>query len=281
MIKVLQAGFYSTIQDGGRFGYEEYGVPVSGALDQYSAQLANMLLANEEKDAVMEITMSGPQLEFQVSTFICVTGALMQPRLNEVSLKQNRTVACEPGDRLTFGRVVSGFRAYLAVAGGFQTEEVMNSRSMFSPVTSNRTVRKGDLLPIASDVWPRGRQNATVKPIQNFEQQLAIDVAPGPEFGLLTEDQRARLFAKEFTISKNNNRMAYQLEEQFPNALPPIITSLVLPGTVQLTPSGNLILLLRDCQTTGGYPRILQLQDAAMNSLAQKYTGQPIRFKLA
>ena len=281
MIKVIQAGFYSTIQDCGRFGYEEYGVPASGALDRYSAQLANLLLANEERDAVMEITMTGPQLEFQVSTFICVTGALMQPKLNATSLKQNRTVACEPGDRLTFGKVVSGYRVYLAVAGGFQTEVVMNSRSMFSPVTSNRTINKGDVLPISSDVWPRGRHNAIVKPIQNFEQQLAIDVMPGPEFGLLTEDQKALLFSKEFTISKNNNRMAYQLEETFPNTLPPMITSLVLPGTVQLTPSGNLILLMHDCQTTGGYPRILQLYDAAMNSVAQKYTGQRIRFTLA
>ena len=205
----------------------------------------------------------------------------MQPSLNETSLRRNCVYACKPGDRLTFGKLVSGFRAYLGVAGGFLTEAVMGSRSMFSPVTVNRTIAKGDLLPIASDGEPRDCPTARVKPIPYFERQRTVAVTPGPEYSLLTEQQRTDLFSRAFTISKNNNRMAYQLEEQFPNALPSMITSPVLPGTVQLTPSGNLILLMRDCQTTGGYPRILQLHDAAINRVAQQYTGQSVRFELA
>ena len=113
-----------------------------------------------------------------------------------------------------------------------------------------------------------------------FYETTEIDVFKGPEFHLLSKNQQEFLINSQFTISKDNNRMAYQLSEILENNLESIITSLVLPGTVQLTPSGKLIILMRDCQTTGGYPRVLQLKESAISVLAQKLTGNPINFRL-
>ena len=113
----------------------------------------------------------------------------------------------------------------------------------------------------------------------NFNSKT-LKVHKGPEFDRLSISEKENLFSQEFTISKENNRMAYQLSEAVQNNLTPIITSLVLPGTVQLTPSGKLIILMRDCQTTGGYPRVLQLNDKAINILSQKFTNDKIRFTL-
>ena len=101
-----------------------------------------------------------------------------------------------------------------------------------------------------------------------------------PEFDRLSEKQKQQIENGEFKVSKNNNRMAYQLEPMVENDLEPILSAPVLPGTVQLTPNGNLIVLTRDCQTTGGYPRVLQLMESAINMLAQKTTGNTLKFRL-
>jgi allophanate hydrolase subunit 2 len=110
---------------------------------------------------------------------------------------------------------------------------------------------------------------------------VIIDVLKGPEFEMLSKTQKDALFSKPFIVSKNNNRMAYQLTETLSNNLDSIITSSVLPGTVQLTPSGKLIVLMRDCQTTGGYPRILQLKESSINVLAQKFADSEISFNFS
>ena len=111
-------------------------------------------------------------------------------------------------------------------------------------------------------------------------EQPTLEAFRGPEFDQLSATQQEQLTHTIFTVSKNNNRMAYQLEPLLKNTLQPIITAPVLPGTVQLTPKGNLIVLMRDCQTTGGYPRVLQLTAASINKLAQKSIGKPLKIRL-
>ena len=120
MIKVIKAGYYSIIQDLGRFGFQQYGVPVSGVMDRYSSKLANALLNNEKNAAVLEITITGPMLQFNCNTLICVSGADISPRLNNESIKLNHVVIIKMGDVLSFGKLQYGFRSYLAVSGGFQ-----------------------------------------------------------------------------------------------------------------------------------------------------------------
>ncbi|WP_298238113.1 biotin-dependent carboxyltransferase family protein [uncultured Algibacter sp.] len=280
MIKVQKTGFYSTIQDFGRHGYQEYGVPYSGVMDAYSASLANVLLGNKAQSAVMEITMMGPVLEFQCSTTICISGADMTPKLNDLPLKLNKATTVKSGDLLSFGRLNYGFRTYLAVLGGFKTEKVMGSRSMYQGITKHTVITKNDELLVDTSVKGFVKQLATIKIDKFHLNSNIIEVLKGPEFEMLSKSKQELLFSKPFTISKDNNRMAYQLTEILPNNLEPIITSSVLPGAVQLTPSGKLIVLMRDCQTTGGYPRVLQLKNMAINILSQKFTGNNIRFKL-
>ena len=280
MVKVLAPGFYSTIQDLGRVRFQQYGVPYSGAMDRYSATLANLILSNDANAAVIEMTMTGAKLQFECSTHICVSGADMQPKLNGVSIKLNKCIKVKADSVLSFGVLSKGFRCYLAVLGGFETEEVMGSRSMYKGVTSEYILSIGNDLKVIVNNSFTGDNNSLVKLKNNHFTAKTIGVFKGAEFDLLNQNQQKFLLNNEFTISKDNNRMAYQLSEALENNLEPIITSVVLPGTVQLTPSGKLIVLMRDCQTTGGYPRVLQLKESSIDVLAQKFTGKLIHFNL-
>lgn len=281
MIKVLKAGFYDTIQDLGRFDFQEYGVPISGVMDVYSAKIANALVGNDENAAVLEITLFGPKLEFQHDTLISISGANISPKLNSNPVSLNLSVLVKQGDVLSFGKLQYGCRAYLAVSGGFQTKKVMHSRSMYKNITETVRVQKNDMLALKEDsIILDKSSNASIKVAQAHFNDNVIEVFKGPEYECLNEKQKEQLEFQVFSVAKENSRMAYQLVEVLQNDLKPIITSLVFPGTVQLTPSGKLIILMRDCQTTGGYPRILQLKEASINKLSQKFTGNKINFKL-
>ncbi len=279
MVRVLNAGFFSSIQDSGRIAYQHYAVPVSGVMDSRAAAIANALIGNNQDAAVLEITMSGPRLEFETDTAIVITGANMNASVNKKKVEYNRMIAIKTGDVLSFGTLVSGFRSYLAISGGFQTKEVLSSRSMYQGITEYRSIRKGDVLNANQELTITTKQFAGLKIDDSYIEKSELKVFEGPEFDRLSETQKKQLFEKAFTISKENNRMAYQLDEPLNNNLEPILTSPVLPGTVQLTPSGKLIILMRDCQTTGGYPRVLQLSEMAINTLSQKFTGSTVSFK--
>lgn len=280
MIKVLKPGFYTTVQDLGRYGYQQYGVPVSGVLDVYAASVANMLLGNEANDAVLEMTMTGPTLQFISKTSICISGADMSPKLNQRPIAINKEIEVNEGDILSFGKLNQGFRGYLAVSGGIKTEKVMGSRSLYYGVTAQGSIAKGDELPVEVRLDAVPSKHAMLKIKTDYLATKNLEVLKGPEFEKLSKQQQEKLLTQEFSVSKDNNRMAYQMKEVLPNSLESIITSPVMPGTVQLTPSGKLIVLMRDCQTTGGYPRVLQLTENALNVLSQKMTGETLSFKL-
>lgn len=280
MIEILAPGFYSTIQDLGRTGFQEYGVPYAGVMDRNAALMANSLVGNKASLAVMEITMTGPKLRFLCDADICMSGADISPKVNEKSVKINKRIALKSGDVLSFGKLNYGFRCYLAVSGGFDTDKTMQSYSMYQGITKRFVLSKSDVLPIKQKKALASNINAGIRVQDSYLFSETIEVYEGPEFELLSVAQKKLLFSQPFTISKNNNRMAYQLEEPLENDFKDIITSSVLPGTVQLTPSGKLIVLMRDCQTTGGYPRVLQLKETSIDVMAQKFTGQAIRFNL-
>ncbi|XCF05227.1 biotin-dependent carboxyltransferase family protein [Tamlana crocina] len=280
MVKVLKPGLYSTVQDFGRTGYQEFGVPYSGTMDHYAAKIVNMLLGNDENAAVIEMTMTGASLQFECDTLISISGANMSPELNKKKIPINKAVAVKQGDVLSFGKLQSGFRSYLGILSGFKTEKILNSRSMYVPITHAQVLKKGEILPVENLPFGHSRKHAQIKIDKSYLSSETLEVFKGPEFDRLTITQQKTLLKTKFSISKDNNRMAYQLEGRFENKLDPIITSAVMPGTVQLTPSGKLIILMRDCQTTGGYPRVLQLADNALNVMAQKFTGQTVSFMM-
>lgn len=278
ILKLLKAGFYTTIQDGGRFGYLNNGVPVSGFMDAAAAKKTNILLDNKPDTCVMEITMTGPTIEFTMPTFICVGGAHISVTLNNELIDHFTVYKIKEGDILSYGKLEKGFRSYLAIKGGFKTESSLGSRSFFTPITAKNHLNDFDEIDYDSDVLfePKGLTYTN----KTILQQNVLDVYQGPEFDSLTNRQLETIFSKTFKVAKENNRMAYQLEETIDGHQTSMLTSATLPGTVQLTPSGKLIILMKDGQTTGGYPRILQLSESAISILAQKKYGDSLNFKL-
>lgn len=280
MVNVLHPGFYTSVQDFGRFGYEAFGVPLSGVMDTYAASFANAILGNAINTPVLEITMQGPRLAFECNTLICISGADLAVILNDVIVESNVPVPIRKGDILSFGKLFKGFRCYLSVLGGFKTPCVLGSFSMYQGITAHYKLRKGDRLPVHSYTYAKAKSQARVRFNMTYLEHTTLEVIKGPEFDKLNKTQKDLLCDIDFSISKYNNRMAYQLTQPLENNLKPILTSLVLPGTVQLTPSGRLIVLMKDCQITGGYPRVLQLSAKAINVIAQCFTGSKISFKL-
>ncbi|WP_373057556.1 biotin-dependent carboxyltransferase family protein [Zunongwangia sp. H14] len=279
-IEVLQPGLYSSIQDLGRAGFQKYGIPQGGAMDIYAAKTANLVLRNKAKDAVLEITQMGPKLKFTQAAKIAISGADLSPVVGGKTVAQNTVVKINSGETLSFGRRKSGCRAYLAVQGGFKTEKIFESRSWYNGISSFSKLEKGMRLKFEVNDTEKAETFAGVKPFSGYITANHIEVYPGPEYDALTDAQKLLLEKTEYGISKDNNRMAIQLLEPLVNELDAIITGPVLPGTVQLTPSGKMIVLMKDAQTTGGYPRILQLSENGMNTIAQKVMGERFSFKI-
>ncbi|MCH4823703.1 biotin-dependent carboxyltransferase family protein [Gramella lutea] len=277
-IEVLQPGLYTSIQDLGRYGFQKFGVPQSGVMDRYAMRICNLILGNPQEKSVMEITMQGPQLKFNSPTSVCISGADLSPKLNGQAVSNNEIINLKKNDIIEFGKRKSGFRSYLGISGGFETEKVMESLSWYEGLTDQFRLEKGMKLACSADSFSNSETYSSLKIDSEYISSNAIGVYPGPEFEFLTNTQKNQLFNADFNTDEKSNRMAVQVKEELQNDLQPIITAPVMPGTVQLTPSGKIIILMRDCQTTGGYPRILQLSEYGIQVLSQKLPGDKIKF---
>ncbi|CAM1358163.1 5-oxoprolinase subunit C family protein [Tenacibaculum xiamenense] len=279
MIKVVSPGFYASIQDLGRNGYCAIGVPVSGVMDSYSAKLANILLGNNIDDAVIEVFFGGVRLQFLEDCYLCISGADFSVEINNELIKLNVPFLASKGSELRFGKRKYGARTYIGVKGGVNIETVLGSRSWYSGITPVMKLEKEMLLPVntAIDYQLDIERGVLKSPMDHFVAE-EVECFKGPEFDLLSVEQKKILLSEKYTISGDNSRMGYRLHEEVSNNFDSMLTSSVLPGTVQLTPSGKLVVLMRDCQVTGGYPRVLQLSEEGINRLAQKTTNDGIRF---
>jgi len=278
MLRVIKPGFFTSVQDKGRFGYRDKGVPVSGAMDNLAIEKANGLLENQEDDAVLEITMTGPTIEFEENTYLVLSGAPMSATLNNQPIVNYKIYKVLAGDILSYGRLENGFRSYLAIKNGFTTKKILNSRSFSKAITKATHLIEGGSIPYekCSSFEPK----VSELKIDPYFDETVLEVAKGPEFDMLEDPQLGKIFGSDFSVAKENNRMAYQLNEKIEGHKKSMLTSATLPGTVQFTPAGRLIILMKDGQTTGGYPRILQLTDRAISILAQKKAGDRLSFKL-
>tara|TARA_R110002124_G_scaffold162063_2_gene329165 strand:+ start:2395 stop:3240 length:846 start_codon:yes stop_codon:yes gene_type:complete len=280
MITVLNSGIYSSIQDLGRSGFAHIGVPVSGVMDSYATKIGNQLLHNSLEEAVIEITFGGCKFLFEKGLQICLTGANFTPTIDGEKVSMNSVLDVKKGSVLSFGKKIFGVRTYLSILGGISSEVVLNSKSFYKGITTSFVLKKGDQIKINSTTSENKKTLSKIKIEEHNFTAKCINCCKGPEFELLSKTEQELLIETQFTISNDNNRVGYRLKEVFKNQLKPILTSGVLPGTVQLTPSGELIILMRDCQVTGGYPRVLQLTEEAINILAQKTTKDKIQFEL-
>ena len=278
MITVISSGIFSTIQDQGRFGYRKYGVPISGPMDPISASNANHFLKNRSTCATLEFMLQGPILKFNHTSTIAISGATNSSTLNGVAIQPNRPIRIAPGDLLITGRCDMGMFGYLSIIGGFLGEEVLGSRAYYKGITTNARIKKGDQLffdsfsnqAITDDSF-KGLIDLTINEIPAFK---------GPDFNQLDFKSVEKLQNATFTVSSEINRMGYRIDSNVNLSATEIITAPVQPGTIQLTPSGEIIALMSDCQTTGGYARILHLPNPSRAMLAQKRTGEMFTIKI-
>lgn len=281
MIEVIVAGIQTTIQDRGRFGYRKFGVPVSGAMDTDAMTIANRTLGNTEDKAVLEFLLKGPLVKFHSNSQICISGSGFHPLLNNIEIPLNHPISVKKGDTLKIGNCSYGMYGYLAVSGGVISNPKLGSQSQYYGITVSSKLKSGDQIQIPQSPNFVVKPTAVIKPALSQSKFSLIYVEKGPDFDLLSEEQQETLFSTDFTVSSAINRMGYRLESSTDFSAPEIVTAPVQPGTVQLTPSGNLIALMRDAQTTGGYARILQINPHSLNQLAQKRTGETLQFKLS
>lgn len=287
-IKVIKGGMLTTIQDLGRPGYRKDGIIVCGAMDTLALQIGNLLLGNRDDEAGLECTLIGPKLLFETGQLVAITGGDLSPAVDGQPVKMWRPIYIPPGATLSFGAAVKGCRSYISVYGGFELKKVLGSYATYLKAGfggyQGRALKNGDDLPFKNIYEDKGntfKWSADLKVYPDLED-AEIRVMKGPEFDLFTGQSIAALFEENYVVSKHADRMGYRLEGRTLQMSTPkeMLSAAVAFGTVQVTPDGGAILLMADHQTTGGYPRIVQVITTDLTKLAQMQSGKAVRFKL-
>lgn len=277
-LEFLQTGLYTSLQDQGRIKGRHWGIPPGGAMDRMSARHANLKLNNSPDIPVLEITGLGPTLCCHAKGQLALAGARISVFRNKKKIDDRGLINFRAGDLLKFGGTSEGLRAYISIRNGFSADKLFDSISPIAGLSPSMRFLKGDTLYFESTpILPE--TNARIKTTLLFPDKT-IKTIPGPEYDLLSTAQQSILKNTIFTISPSASRMAYPL---FPKVdllqhTISLLTSPVVPGVVQLTPDGQLIVLMRDAQTTGGYPRVLVVTEAGLNQLGQMGGGDEIFF---
>lgn len=279
-IHFIKSAGYCSVQDQGRFGFADLGVPYSGAMDQFSYTLANKLLRNSEESAALEIAISGPTMIFEMETRIVFTGAHAEIFHNGNPIQLGQIIFLKAEDEIKIGKILHGQWLYMGIEGGLETPVYMNSKSWFTGISTFSKIKKGDTICYLSEEKFNGNTLSHPKLTNSWFEDEKIRVYKGPEWDALPDRLKTQIMFTVFEISKNSNRMGIHLEMLLPNQLEQLLTSPVYPGTVQLTPAGKLIVLMRDAQVTGGYPRIFQLSDESINIISQKCFGEKVKFSI-
>jgi len=283
MIIVQKAGIQCSIQDRGRFGYRNLGVPVSGYMDDQSAIYANLILQNKKNDAVLEIGILGPTLLFEKSTLVVLTGAPKKATLNGITISYNSIIQIKKGDILSVKSGDKGVWSYLGVKGGFTNKKVLGSRASYLKANIGYPILSvNDRLPIVQHENSVSAMTNSKIHVPSFKTIEKIRVSQGLEFNRLSRIQQKLVLSSKFSIGQQSDRMAYILvgNENLLKGQKGILTSIVSPGTVQLPASGTPMLLMKDCQTTGGYARILHVVKEDLFKIAQIRAGENVGFEL-
>jgi biotin-dependent carboxylase-like uncharacterized protein len=302
-VHVIKPGALSTLQDLGRFGYQRYGVIVDGVMDEWSHRVANILVGNREAEATLEMTLIGPSLRFDDAALIAICGADLSPRVGERDVPMDRPVLLRAGSQLEFGRRRSGCRAYLAIRGGYDVAPVMDSKSTYLRGGfggfQGRALRKDDMIAIgqrdatkcyrsllqmlsaSDDSFSAPSFALVTRSVPDESVAQSVRVVAGPQWDGFSTAAQQRFLDSEFAITPNSDRMGYRLQgaKLVPREAIEMISEGVSFGTVQVPPDGNPIILMADCQTTGGYPKIAQVASVDLPFLAQMMPGQQVRFE--
>jgi KipI family sensor histidine kinase inhibitor len=287
-VSVVRPGLLTTVQDGGRWGHQAVGVPVSGALDLEAHRLANALVDNDPAAATLEATLAGPELSVDGPTTVAVTGADLGATLDGHPLTPGSVAACRQPATLRFDGRRRGARAYLAFSGGIVTPAVLGSRSTHVRAglggVEGRALRADDRLPLGDA--PRKARSLKAGPPAGVATLppggTRLRVLRGPHEEYFPSGAIDRLCATRFTVSPQSDRMGYRLAST--DAIPrltarELISEVTVPGALQVPPSGQPILLMADRQTTGGYPQIAIVITADLPRAAQLMPGDWVEFE--
>jgi biotin-dependent carboxylase-like uncharacterized protein len=296
MIKVIKPGLQTTVQDRGRIGYYKIGMPPSGAMDNYSFTISNLLVGNEENAATLEITYLGPELEFQKDAVIAVTGGEIPPKINGISAPMWETIAIKAGDILTFDFVQKGARVYLAIAGGIDVPVIMSSRSTYTlggvGGFEGRALQTGDILHVGNTQKHLVKQGTQILPewMPVFAKSYPIRVIMGLCSYRLTEESINHFLSIEWMVTPEANRVGYRFKGERLHFVPrkqPFgagsnpsnVVDLGYPiGSIQVPDGVEPIALLNDAVTGGGYATIATIISIDLNRMAQIKTNERVQF---
>ena len=282
-LHIVKPGLLTTVQDLGRYGHQASGVPVAGPMDTFSHRLANQLAGNAIHAATLEITLIGPELIVDADTTMAIAGGQFEATCDDRALPLGASFTVTRGQRIKFGRVMQGARAYLAVAGGVQTPPVLGSRAthLVSRMGGfhGRALAAGDRIPIADEPRPRQQRKAVGLTLPTKGRAL-LRVMPGPQAEWFQADALTALANVSFRVSPQSNRMGYRLQG------PPLVrvreNELISEplgiGAIQVPAAGEPILLMADRQTAGGYPKIGYVISADLPVAGQLAPGDFIEF---
>jgi antagonist of KipI len=292
-IRVLRPGLLMTVQDLGRHGHQHVGLCPGGAMDPMSLVMANALVSNEPGAAALEITVLGPDLEFERETLVALVGAEF-----EADIPMNRPVLIAAGSRASISRAARGARGYLAVAGGIAVPSVLGSRSTYLPGgfggLEGRVMKRGDLLPLVPEAEQLSREryeqlknrrgNSVRWSVPTFtvpdREPIVLHAIEGEHFADYDANAQRAFYDTIWRVTPDSNRMGYRLAGP---ALArakkdEILSGPTALGSVQVPANGAPIALMADHQTTGGYPRIAEIASADVPRLAQIAPGGTVHF---
>ncbi|MGM0437707.1 MAG: biotin-dependent carboxyltransferase family protein [Bacillota bacterium] len=285
-ILVKNGGPLTTVQDLGRFGYQKFGMPTAGAMDKFSYKIANLLVENQEDEAVLEYTLKGPNLKFEKDAIIAVTGAESLVKLNGKKIKMWKSHYIEKGSTLEISSTEKGLRGYIAFKSGFDLPEIMGSKSTYLRGNlggyEGRKLKSGDVLEISEKVF---REDYNFKSLEkkyrpDFSQRN-IRVIMGPQDDCFSKEGISKFLKGEFKVGSQADRMGYRLEgpkiEHKDGA--DIITDGIAEGSIQVSGNGKPIIMLADSQTTGGYTKIATVITNDIDIVSQKKPGDLIAFE--
>jgi len=296
-IDVLRASFLTTVQDLGRMGFREFGVSPGGALDSHALRVANLLVGNKESAAGIEITFGGVQLRFVDERVVAWCGGEFDVRIGSTSLPAGHAGFVRAGDVLVFNQPKTGCRSWLGISGGIDVPLVLGSRS--TDLRANfggldgRALRDGDEVPLGgnSELPKILIEKLREQKVANWKSphdwsspakhEPVLRVICGSDSDRFNDVTIQRFTNDVFVVSADSNRMGARLEGPHLQRDHDVdlVSEGVAPGTIQVPPSGQPILLLGDCQTIGGYPKIAHVITVDLPVAAQLRAGDSIRFR--
>ncbi|MCK5855499.1 MAG: biotin-dependent carboxyltransferase family protein [Sulfurovaceae bacterium] len=279
--KIISSGIFTTIQDQGRYGFNHLGITHSGAMDEYAYLWGQKLLNN--KSNALEI-MVGLKLQATSSTIISLTGANLNFKINGISQAIWQTHVIKEGDTLSFDKRVSGQRAYLAVKGEFNGDKKYGSYATTLKENIGKNLQRGDILETETLVPNNGGKAFQFRTIQDFipdyEKPLTLRLLLSYQEDYFTQEEKEKFFNSEYGITLQSNRMGYKLKGQAINPTHGgIISEAIAFGSVQIPKDGQPIILLKERQTIGGYPKIGTVLAVDCFKISQMTVGSKIKFE--